>query len=163
MFFSKLPAHDGDTARFGVVLIVEPAAGTDGNISNLVVLGHDAKDLAVGGTIIADGSNVLAIQHWRKIFKRARFAADGEVILISEAVSAAGLRVAFNRRDASGEGEHDVLAKVLQLPGLAAAEAFTQTHQQEQRSHAPGDAEHGEKRAQFMRPQGGQGLANDFD
>ena len=159
----QLPADDGHAPGFGVVLIVEPAARADGHIADLVVLGSDAEDLAVGGTVIADRANVFAIEHGRNVLMRARLAANGEVILISEMVGAAGLRAAFDRRDASGEGKHDVLAEILQLLRLPAAEAFAQTDQQEQRSDAPGDAEHGEKRAQLMGPEGGQRLANDFD
>src|SRR5271157_5597489 len=78
-------------------------------------------------------------------------------------VSAAGLSAAFDRRDATGEGEHDVLAEILQLLRLPAAEALAQTNQQEQRSHAPGNAEHGEKRAELVGPERSQRLANDFD
>ena len=78
-------------------------------------------------------------------------------------VSAAGLRAAFDGGNAAGEGEHDVLAEILQLLGLAAAKALAQADQQEQRSDAPGDAEHGEKRAQFVGPEGGQRLAHDFE
>jgi len=78
-------------------------------------------------------------------------------------VSAAGLSAALDGGNTAGEGEHNVLAQVLQLPRLTAAEALTQADKQEQRSDAPGDAEHGEKRAQFVGPQGGQRLANDFD
>src|ERR1019366_724848 len=159
----KLPANDGHAARFGIVLIVEPAARADGDIANLVVLGRDAKDLAVGGSVIADGANVFAVEHRRNILERAGLAADGEVILISEMVSAAGLRAAFNGGDASREGEHDVLAKILQLLGLAAAKALAQADQQEQRPDAPGNAEHGKKRAQFVGPEGGERLAHDFD
>ena len=39
---------------------------------------------------------------------------------------------------------------------LAGAEALAQANQQQQRTHSPGDAEHGEKGAQLVRPQGAQ-------
>ena len=159
----KLPADNGHSARFGIVLIVEPAARANGNIADLVVLGRNAEDLSVGGTIIADGANVLAVEYRGKILERASLAADGEVILISEMVSAAGLSAAFDGGDAAGEGEHDVLAEILQLLRLPAAEALAQPDQQEQRSDAPGNAEHGEERAELVGPEGGQRLANDFD
>ena len=61
----QFPANDGHAAGFGVVLIVEPAAGADGNIADLVVLGRDAEDLSVGRTVIADGANVFAVEHGR--------------------------------------------------------------------------------------------------
>src|SRR5277367_4594774 len=50
--FQQLPANHGNSARFGIVFVIEPATGTNGNISNLVVLGDNAKNLSVGGTII---------------------------------------------------------------------------------------------------------------
>src|SRR5712692_10508580 len=62
----KLPADDGHSSRFGIVLIVEPAPRADRNIADLVVFRRDSEDLAVGGTIIADGANVLAIEQDRK-------------------------------------------------------------------------------------------------
>ena len=42
-------------------------------------------------------------------------------------VGLAGLQAACDGGNASGEGEHDVLAKILQLLGLAAAKAFAQS------------------------------------
>jgi len=108
----KLPADDGDAARFGIVLIVEPAAWADRDIADLVVLGRNAEDLAVGGTIIADGANVLAVEYGGKILEGTGLAADSEVILISEVVSASGLSAAFDGGNAAGEGKHNVLAEV---------------------------------------------------
>src|ERR1019366_8945589 len=92
----QLPADDGHSPRFGVVLIVEPAARADGDIADLVVFGRNAEDLAVSRTIIADRPNVLAVEYGGKILEGASLAADGEVVLISEMVSAAGLSAAFN-------------------------------------------------------------------
>ena len=109
----QFPADDGHAAGFGVVLIVEPAAGTYGNIADLVVLGCDAEDLSAGRTVIADGADVFAVEHGGKIFERARLAADGEVILVGEMVGASGLGAAFDGGRAAGEGEHDVLAEIL--------------------------------------------------
>src|SRR5271169_131965 len=161
--FQQLPADHGHSPRLGIVLVIEPAAGADGHIADLVVFRRNAEDLAIGGPVVADGANVLAVEYRGKILERARLAANGEIILISEMVSAAGLRAAFDRGDTPGEAEHDVLAKILELPRLPAAKALAQANQQEQRSHAPGDAEHGKERPQLMGPERGQRLANDFD
>ena len=159
----QLPADDRHAPRFRIVLIVEPATRAHGNVADLVIFGRDAEDLATGGTIIADRANVFAIEHRGNILERARLAANREIILIREMVGAAGLRAAFDGGDAPGEGEHDVLAEVFQLPRLSAAEALAQPNQQKQRSDAPGDAEHGKKRAQFVGPERSQRLPNDFD
>ena len=161
--FQKLPADHGHSPGLRVVRIIEPAARANRDIADPVILGRNAKDLAVGGTVITDRANVFAVEHGRNILEQASLGADGEVILVSEMVGAAGLSAAFHRGDTSGEGEHDVLAKVAQLLRLTAAEAFSHTNQQEERSDAPGNAEHGKKRAELVGPEGGQGLANDFD
>src|SRR5260370_1352199 len=99
--------------RFGVVLVVEPAPRADRNIADLVVFRCDSENLAVGGTIIADGPNVLAVEHRRDMLERAGLTANGDVILIREMVSAARLRAAFDGGNTAWEGEHDVLAKIL--------------------------------------------------
>ena len=117
MFFSSSQPTTATRRVSRVVFVVEPAAGLDGHIADLVVLGSDAEDLAVGRAVIADRANVFAIQHRRHELQRARLAPNGEVIAIRKMVGAAGLRAAFDGRNASGEGEHDVLAEVCELAG----------------------------------------------
>jgi len=43
------------------------------------------------------------------------------------------------------------------------AEALSQTDQQQQRTNAPSDAEHGQERAQLMRPESPEGLPDDIE
>ena len=44
---------------------------------------------------------------------------------------------------------------------LAGAETFAEPHQHQQRADAPGDAEHGEERAQLVGRDGAEDLAED--
>ena len=44
---------------------------------------------------------------------------------------------------------------------VSRTEAFAQTDQQQQRSDSPGNAEHGEERAQLVGPQGAEDLRQD--
>src|ERR1051325_10813241 len=48
---------------------------------------------------------------------------------------------------APGKQEHDVLAKLGQFALVSRTESFAHSDQQQQRSHAPRDPKHGEKRA----------------
>src|SRR5207302_3291673 len=59
--------------------------------------------------------------------------------------------------------EDDVLAEGFELAAVAVAETFAHTGEQQQRSHAPGDAKHGEEGAQLVRPQGAQGLGENVE
>src|SRR5208282_2784330 len=58
----QFPTDDGHPARFGIVLIVEPAARADGDRADLVVLGRDTEHLAVRGAVVADRANVFAVE-----------------------------------------------------------------------------------------------------
>ena len=146
------PSHDGHAAALGVVFIVEPAAGTDGHVANLVVIGGHAEDLAVGRAVVADGADVFTIQHWRQSADELRLLANGGIIGIGKVISLPGLCAALDCRDASGKHEHYVLSQGPELSFLAAAETFSQTYQKQQRAYAPGDSEHGEEGAQLVRP-----------
>jgi len=66
-------------------------------------------------------------------------------------------------RGTAGPDEHHVLAEAVELLAVAGAEAFPQADQQEQGTDSPGDSEHGQKRAQLVRPQGTKGLAEDVE
>ena len=76
-----------------------------------------------------------------------RFVQDVMVVLVGQVVVVAGGHVAGNGRSPSGKDEHDVFAQRIQLTAVAGAETFAQSHQQQQRSHAPGNTEHGQEGA----------------
>jgi hypothetical protein len=144
--FEQFPSHHGDAAALSVVLVIEPAPRIDGYIANLVVVGGHAEDLAVGRTVIADGADIFAIQHRGYGTYELRLLADRKVIRVGEVVSSPGLRAALDRGNASGKHEHYVLSERGELFFLTAAEAFSEAYQEQQRTHAPRDPEHGEER-----------------
>src|SRR5262249_52393365 len=78
-------------------------------------------------------------------------------------VSLARLQAASDGGDPAGECEHNVLAEVGEILLLPAAESFSQPHQEQQRSDAPCDPEHGQEGAQLVRPQGRQRLPDRVD
>jgi hypothetical protein len=61
--------------------------------------------------------------------------------------SATGLKAG-----ASGEDDHQVAAEILRDFGLTNAQALARRHHQDNRDDAPGDAEHGERGTQLVRP-----------
>src|SRR5579872_1265686 len=146
-----------------VVLLVEPAPRVDGSVANLAVIGSYAEDLSVGRTVIADRANIVSFQHGRHGAQKMRLIANREVVTVIKIIGLAGLIAAFDRGNAAGEDEHNVLAKFGHIFLLAAAEAFAETNQQKQRADAPCNAKHGEKRTQLVRPQRGQRLPDDID
>src|SRR6266700_4322521 len=88
---------------------------------------------------------------------------NGEVISISGIPGAAGALAACDGRNAPWENEENVGTELFQVLFLPAAKALAESHQKQQRTHSPGDAKHGEKRAQLVRPQGGQRLADNIE
>ncbi len=127
----QFPSHHGNPAMLRVVFIVEPATRSDGDISDLVIDRRHAKHLAVGGSVVADRANVLAIDHWRKHAQRVGFIANREVIVVGEMIGLARLQAARHGGNPSGENKHNVLAKIGQLFRLPATEAFPQPHKKQ--------------------------------
>src|SRR5581483_3461447 len=159
--FQQFPPHHCDPAMIVIVFVVEPAAGADRHISNLVVGRRDSEDLAVGAPKFTDRANVFTVQNWRHGAQELGLIADRNVVVVVEVVFLSGLEAAFDRGNPTRKGEHDVLAQFSQILLLAAAETFAEPDQQEQRAYAPRNAEHGQKRAQLVRPKRSQGLADD--
>ena len=134
------------------IFLVDPAPRAHVNGADFVVLRHDAEDLAVGAGVLADGADVFTAQYRRYVAHRLGIVADGEVVTVVELVGARRDLAAGHCRYLPAEDEHDILADIVELASLAGAKALTHAHQQQQRTHAPGDAEHGQKRAQLVRP-----------
>ena len=68
-----------------------------------------------------------------------------------------------NRGSASRKKHHDVFAVLGKAALVSAAEAFAKADQQKQGTDSPGDAEHGKKRAQFVRPEGAKDLRENVE
>jgi hypothetical protein len=68
-----------------------------------------------------------------------------------------------NGGSAAGEEQHDVFAVLQEVAFVAGPETFAEADQQEQGTDAPGDAEHGEERAQFVRPEGAENLRENVE
>ena len=63
---------------------------------------------------------------------------------------------------ASVKNDQDVFAQVPGLFFLSFAQAFARRHHQNDGDDAPGDSEHGQKRAQFVGPEGAQHIADEI-
>src|SRR4029077_14844131 len=111
----------------------------------------------------ADGMHVVGDENGSDGANMWSFFSDVEVILVREPILASGVRAALNRRSAAGEEHHDVFAVLRKTALVAGSEALPEADQQEQGTDPPGDAEHGEERTQFVRPEGGENLREDVD
>ena len=130
MFFSSSHPTTATRRRSALSWLLNQRPGSIGNVANLVVVGGHAEDLAVGGAVVADGANVFAIQHRRQCAHELRLIANRQIVFVGEVISLSGLRAALDGRNASGKHKHNVLSEGGELPFLAAAEAFSQAHQQ---------------------------------
>src|SRR5579864_1585225 len=72
------------------------------------------------------------------------------------------MRAADLQAGASVKDDHHVFAQVAGLFFLALAQAFTGRHHEHNRDDAPGNAEHGEKGAKLVRPEGSQDVDNEI-
>src|ERR1700731_2603133 len=124
-----------------VVFIIEPASGLDWSIADLAVLGNDAEDLAIGGSIVAYGADVLALQHWRNGAQKFGLVADREVVAISQVVGLSRLVASGNRRDASRKNKHNVLTQFGQGFVLPSAEALSQATKQRHKANPQDNSE----------------------
>ncbi len=112
----------------------------------VVLEGADAADIAA----LDDGGGAEDVR---------RFGEDVGEVAIGEEVFLAGGVLSGDLGGGAGEDEADVLADLGELALIAGAEAFAEADEQEQRAHAPGDAEHGEEGAQLVRPERAEGLS----
>ena len=157
-----LVAQHGDQPLLRFVVLIEPATIGQRQITDDVVVRWDSADFAVGVVVGADLANIQPRQHRRGRANVRRFLQDVLIILVGEVVVPGRTHIAGDGGSASGKDEHDVFAQRVQLAAIAGAKALAQSHQQQQRSHAPGDAEHREERTQLVRPQRAQHLAENL-
>ena len=151
-------ADDDYGALLRIVHGIDPAAFVDRKVANLVDVGGHAHDLAAGLEKVAHRSDVVAGYYGGSRADAGAFAKNVFVIFVSQIVLAQGGEAALHYGSATGPDEHYVLAQGIELLAIAGTESFAQADQQQQGTDAPGDAEHGEERAQFVRPEGAEGL-----
>src|SRR6185437_6846278 len=127
-------------------------------VANEVVIGGDAGNLPVGGGVIADRLDITALQHGGDAFDRRGLGGDIQIVLLGQVVLPHAHEAAFDAGGPSGKNKHNIVAQGGHLSSIARAKALPHPHQKEQGTDAPGDAEHGEKRAQFVRPESAANL-----
>jgi hypothetical protein len=155
-------AEDNDIAALQAVQFIEPAAFFQGQVTDLVEIRIGAQDFAAASGEFADLVQIVAGDDGAGIADEAGVS-DVAVILIGEQVGAGRIHVALDGGSAAREQEHDVFAELGQFALIAGAEALAYPNQEQQRSHAPGNAEHGEERAQLVRPQVADDLREDVE
>ena len=152
--------HD-DVAFLRFVQAIEPASLLEGKKPDLVELRFHADNLSVGTGEFTHRAHVIASQHRRSLANVGSFLADVGVVLIGKQIVAGGVHAAGDHGRTAGEDKHDVLPVFGQPALVSRAEPFAQADQQQQRSHTPGHAEHGEERAQLVGPQSAEDLRED--
>src|SRR5215469_4780045 len=158
--FEQLVPKDDDVATLVKVELIDPAAFLEREEADLVELRLDPEDFDAGGGEFADLVQVGARQHGGGVANVGSLP-DVEVVLMGEQVRTGGVHAALDHGRAAGEDEHDVAAELGQFALVAGAEAFAHADQEEQGSHAPGDAEHGEEGTKLVRPEVAEDLGKD--
>ena len=148
--------HD-DTATINEIGLVDEAALGEGDKTNFSIVRLDAHHLARGVGIGAHFIEIIAIE---ETGNRAHFgeSAQGGFVARGELVwPHAGVLVGE-----SGDGgvphHHNVIAEGRQLPVLTASKAFAESHENQQRTDSPCDAEHGQEAAQLVGRDGAKDL-----
>src|SRR6185295_6315573 len=116
-------------------------------------LGLDSKYLASRASKFAHFAQVGAGDYRAGIANVGSLGTNLFVVLIGEQIRPGRVHAALHGGGAPGKDEDNVLAELGQLALVAGAEALAHAYQQEQRSHAPSNTEHGEERAQLVSPQ----------
>ena len=158
-----LIAENDDVAFLRFVEVVKPASQLQREKADSVVLRFGAGELTAGAGEFADGVHVVGGENGGDGPNVGRLFADVEVVLIGEPVLAGGVHAARNSRSAAGEKKHDVFAVLRKTALVAGSEALAEADQQQQGADTPGDAEHGEERAEFVRPEGAENLRENVD
>ncbi len=153
-------AEDDHIASLRSVQFIQPASLLEGKITYFAELGLRAQDFSARVGEFADLVQVGA-RNQRAGISDMRAFADIHVVLVGEQIRTGGVHAALYGGRAPREDKHDVLAELGQLALVAGAEAFAHTYQKQQRSHTPGDAEHGEERTQLVCPQAAEDLRED--
>ena len=154
----ELVSQHDHVAALRAIQIVEPAPFLQRQVTDLVQLRLGPKNFpaSVGKLAylvqVSTRNDGASITHLRSVPYVL-------IILVREQIRPRRGHIPFHRRRPPGEQEHDVFAEFGQFALIARAKTFANPHQQEQRSHSPCDAEHGEERAQFMRPQIAENLS----
>src|SRR5581483_12419540 len=150
-------ANDHHRTFLRNVQIVQPAAFLNWQIANLIEIRGNSHELAAALEIITERADIIARDYRRDQLYIRTLGGNVLVIPISEVILAEAGETAVHGGNASAPDEQHILAQLVELFLIAGAETFPQSHQQQQRAHSPRDSEHGEKRAQLMRPKGAKG------
>src|SRR6266496_1339531 len=105
----QLPTHDGHAPPLIIIPLIKPAPVADRNGANLVVIGRHTKHLTVCRAIIADGTNILTIDHRRNAAQRARLLANSNVIVVSKVIFLPRLQASLESGNAARKHKHNVL------------------------------------------------------
>jgi hypothetical protein len=91
------------------------------------------------------------------------FPKDVFIVAVGQIVPAQRRETALHNGGAARPEKHDIFADGIELLAVSGVETFTQADQQEQGSDAPGDSEYSQERAQFVRPESAECLAEDVE
>ena len=145
------------------VHVVQPASVVHRDVADAAEVGKDAVDGAARLEKIADGADVAAGDDGSGSGDARTLAENVFVVAVGQVVLAQRRKAALHDRGPARPDEHDVFANRIKLLAVAGAEPFPETHQQQQGTNSPRNPEHGEKRAQFMRPEGAKGLPDNIE
>ena len=156
-------ANNYDRAFLRIVHLVDPTAVVDRQVTDLVEVGWHTYDLATSLEKIAYGSNVAALDSGGSCADARALPHNVLVIAVRQIVLAQRGEAALHDGGTTGPDKHHVFAQGVELFAVPRPESFSQSYQQKQGTHAPGNAEHSEERAQFMRPEGAESLTYDVE
>src|ERR1051326_3023618 len=146
-----------------IVHFIQPAALMDGQVTNLMDRCGNAIDSAAGLVEVADGADVAAPnhpggrRHARTVAHNVLVVTEGKVILPQRG------ETTLHHRSTARPDKHYIFTDGGELLTVAGPESLSNSDQQEQGTNTPGDSEHGQERAQFVRPESGQSLAEDIE
>src|SRR5271165_1848090 len=82
----QFPSHHGHATMLFIVLCVKPASRIDWHVANIAVLGNHAENLSIRRSVIADRTDIVALQDGGHGAQKPSLVTDGEVVSISQVI-----------------------------------------------------------------------------
>ena len=152
-------AEDNDAVLVANVVGADETTLGKGHPADVFEIRLDPEHLAPSGFVLALLLDVAAIDERGRVADVGGLGADGLNVGEGEVVGTHAAVLAGDGRDVAVPQHDDVVAELGELALLAGAEAFAHGDEQQHGADTPGDAEHGEERAELVGADGQKNLS----
>ena len=158
----RIGAEEGDATAFRDVILIVEAAFADAEAANLGKLRRRAGDRERRRVVRRVRTHRVLLELRDRVLTIGRFVLKIGKIGINPVHQATSPRTAGLQAGAAMEDDHQVAAQGFGLFRLADAKTLAGGDHQDDRDHSPGDPEHGQQRADAVRPEGSKHVLDEI-